>query len=308
MNVLSAAKEHAKPDATWHKFKILKVKCYDDDKELCKSYELSSNDEVQALNKNEPIKKENKIMKYTLKKAASSTLTYPTPLQFEASQKKFEAPPKRFKKLEETDTGKSTLTFPLKDMSTYTTPKCDDKVKNELYESFKLSSNNEIEFKIEQRNKNNQIINAYAKKASNTLTTSLFHPTPPKFENPLIDVLPPPKKKIKILKEPVRKSSSFLKDKFRKSTQQEKKKASVFPLEEGNFQYKVIHLLTELKNDVADIKAMLKNENSFDLHQCNSIQEFHDFDQSLLDQDIAKNVKQKLSNIGGLTCSAIAKE
>ncbi|XP_065681831.1 uncharacterized protein LOC124809973 isoform X2 [Hydra vulgaris] len=52
---------------------------------------------------------------------------------------------------------------------------------------------------------------------------------------------------------------------------------------------------------------MLKNENSFDLHQCNSIQEFHDFDQSLLDQDIAKNVKQKLSNIGGLTCSAIAK-
>nr|XP_047133824.1 uncharacterized protein LOC124811952 isoform X3 [Hydra vulgaris] len=262
MNVLSAAKEHAKPDATWHKFKILKVKCYDDDKELCKSYELSSNDEVQALNKNEPIKKENKIMKYTLKKAASSTLTYPTPLQFEASQKKFEAPPKRFKKLEETDTGKSTLTFPLKDMSTYTTPKCDDKVKNELYESFKLSSNNEIEFKIEQRNKNNQIINAYAKKASNT---------------------------------------------FRKSTQQEKKKASVFPLEEGNFQYKVIHLLTELKNDVADIKAMLKNENSFDLHQCNSIQEFHDFDQSLLDQDIAKNVKQKLSNIGGLTCSAIAK-
>ncbi|XP_065680685.1 uncharacterized protein LOC124817638 [Hydra vulgaris] len=97
-------------------------------------------------------------------------------------------------------------------MSTYTTPKCDDKVKNELYESFKLSSNNEIEFKIEQRNKNNQIINAYAKKASNTLTTSLFHPTPPKFENPLIDVLPP-QKKIKILKEPVRKFSSFLKDK-----------------------------------------------------------------------------------------------
>ncbi|XP_065681834.1 uncharacterized protein LOC124809973 isoform X3 [Hydra vulgaris] len=74
------------------------------DKELCKSYEFSSNDEVQALNKNEPIIKENKIMKYTLKKAASST----------------------------------------------TTPKCDEKVKNELYESFKLSSNNEIEFKIEQ--------------------------------------------------------------------------------------------------------------------------------------------------------------
>nr|XP_047130022.1 uncharacterized protein LOC124809973 isoform X2 [Hydra vulgaris] len=106
MNVLSAAKEHAKPDATWHKFKILKVKCYDDDKELCKSYEFSSNDEVQALNKNEPIIKENKIMKYTLKKAASST----------TSQKKFEAPPKRFKKLEVTDTGESTLTFPLKDM------------------------------------------------------------------------------------------------------------------------------------------------------------------------------------------------
>ena len=43
-------------------------------------------------------------------------VAYPTPLKFEASQKKFEAPPpKRLKKLKVTDTGKSTLTSPLKD-------------------------------------------------------------------------------------------------------------------------------------------------------------------------------------------------
>ena len=42
-------------------------------------------------------------------------VAYPTPLQFEASQKKFEAPPKRLKKLKVTDTMKSTLTSPLKD-------------------------------------------------------------------------------------------------------------------------------------------------------------------------------------------------
>ena len=44
-----------------------------DDKELCESYEFSSNEEVPRLDKSEPLKKETKIMKYTLKKAASST-------------------------------------------------------------------------------------------------------------------------------------------------------------------------------------------------------------------------------------------
>ena len=39
-----------------------------DDKELCESYEFSSNEEVPTLDKSEPLKKETKIMKYTLKK------------------------------------------------------------------------------------------------------------------------------------------------------------------------------------------------------------------------------------------------
>ena len=44
-----------------------------DDKELCESYEFSSNEEVPTLDKSEPLKTETKIMKYTLKKVASST-------------------------------------------------------------------------------------------------------------------------------------------------------------------------------------------------------------------------------------------
>jgi len=71
------------------------------------------------------------------------------------------------------------------------------------------------------------------------------------------------------------------------------------------FQYKVLHLLTDLKDGIETICGLLKAENSsFQIAQCDNLNEFKDFDQSLDNKDMEKQVKLNLVNVGGASCHA----
>ena len=57
------------------------------------------------------------------------------------------------------------------------------------------------------------------------------------------------------------------------------------------FQYKVLHLLTEIRNDIENIGNLLKAENiSIKLTKFENLDDFYKFDQSLKDE-----VKEKIS-------------
>ena len=62
------------------------------------------------------------------------------------------------------------------------------------------------------------------------------------------------------------------------------------------FQYKVLHLLTEIRDGMENIGNLLKAENtSFQLTTFENLEDFYKFDQSLTDKVIEKNFVRKFT-------------
>ena len=61
------------------------------------------------------------------------------------------------------------------------------------------------------------------------------------------------------------------------------------------FQYKVLHLLTEIKDGIESVANLLKADNtSFRLTQYDDLDEFCEFDRSLTDKTTERSVVKKL--------------
>ena len=62
------------------------------------------------------------------------------------------------------------------------------------------------------------------------------------------------------------------------------------------FQYKVLHLLTERRDKMEGIKKILKSENSsLNVVQIDTLKEFIKFDESLSDKEAEKNIVRNIT-------------
>ena len=62
------------------------------------------------------------------------------------------------------------------------------------------------------------------------------------------------------------------------------------------FQYKVLHLLTEIRDEMEGIKKILKSKNSLlNVVQIDTLKEFIKFDESLSDKEAEKNIVRNIT-------------